>query len=65
MFRVTNKKYELRAKTYDFGLKYPMKASDDLEEIKAAYSRFIAKGYFDICLLENWVLTDLGILELD
>jgi hypothetical protein len=53
MFRVTNKKFELRAKTYDYGLKYPMKASDDLEEIKAAYSRFIAKGYFDICLLED------------
>lgn len=51
MFRVTDKKYELRAKTYDYGLKYPMKASDDLEEIREAYNRFLSKRFFDIRLL--------------
>lgn len=63
MYRVTEKKYELRAKTYDYGLKYPMKASDDLEEIKEAYTRFLSKGFFDIRLLVDWILTDLSILD--
>lgn len=63
MFRVTDKKFELRAKTFDYGLKYPMKASDDIEEIKSAYQRFLSKGYFDIRLLVNWILTDLSILD--
>lgn len=63
MFRVTDKKYELRAKTYDYGLKYPMKASDDLEEIREAYNRFLSKGFFDIRLLVDWKLTDLSILD--
>ena len=51
MYRVTDKRFELRAKTYDYGLKYPMKASDDLEEIREAYKRFLRKGFFDIKLL--------------
>ena len=63
MFRVTDKKFELRAKTYDYGLKYPMKASDDLEEIREAYERFLRKGFFDIKLLVDWILTDLSYLD--
>ena len=63
MYRVTDKKYELRAKTFDYGLKYPIKASDDLEEIKEAYARFLSKGYYDIRLLVDWILTDLSILD--
>lgn len=51
MYRVTDKKYELRAKTFDYGLKYPIKASDDFEEIRAAYERFLNKGYYNIYLL--------------
>ena len=41
MFRVTDKKFELRAKTYDYGLKYQMKRSDDIQEIREAYERFL------------------------
>ena len=63
MYRVTDKKYELRAKTFDYGLKYPMKASDDLEDIKEAYARFVSKGFYDICLLVDGILTDLSILD--
>lgn len=63
MYRVTDKKYELRAKSYSYGLKYPIKASDDLEEIREAYDRFLSKGFWDIRLLVNWVLTDLSILD--
>lgn len=65
MYRVTDKKYELRAKTFDYGLKYPIKASDDLEDIREAYARFVSKWFYDIRLLVDWELTDLSFLELE